>query len=222
MRFALYGDEAVVDHRFAKIKEAFEQIPGAEVWGAQVRARRHPARSSTPPSASRAACRTSSWNDMTALVRRRRGRAHRLLAGRPADGPRRRRRCTRPAATHDREEAGLDYIAGLLPINARSFVHIAMVIFDTKDEAAGPRAPTTSAERLVAEAAKLGYGEYRAHLDFMDLAARPVRLQRPRLPALLRDDQGRASTRTASSRPGKQGIWPQGMHLGINCGRWFC
>ena len=33
MRFALYGDEAVVDHRFAKIKEAFEQIPGAEVWG---------------------------------------------------------------------------------------------------------------------------------------------------------------------------------------------
>ena len=33
MRFALYGDEAVVDHRFGKIKEAFEQIPGAEVWG---------------------------------------------------------------------------------------------------------------------------------------------------------------------------------------------
>ena len=33
MRFALYGDEAVVDHRFRKIKEAFEQIPGAEVWG---------------------------------------------------------------------------------------------------------------------------------------------------------------------------------------------
>ena len=33
MRFALYGDEAVVDHRFAKVKEAFERIPGAEVWG---------------------------------------------------------------------------------------------------------------------------------------------------------------------------------------------
>ena len=33
MRFALYGDEAVVDHRFAKIKAAFERIPGAEVWG---------------------------------------------------------------------------------------------------------------------------------------------------------------------------------------------
>ena len=33
MRFALYGDESVVDHRFAKIKEAFGRIEGAEVWG---------------------------------------------------------------------------------------------------------------------------------------------------------------------------------------------
>src|SRR6476646_9963713 len=33
MRFALYGDEAVVDHKFRKVKEAFERIPGAEVWG---------------------------------------------------------------------------------------------------------------------------------------------------------------------------------------------
>ena len=33
MRSALYGDEAVVDHRFKKVKEAFERIPGAEVWG---------------------------------------------------------------------------------------------------------------------------------------------------------------------------------------------
>jgi 4-cresol dehydrogenase (hydroxylating) len=34
MRFALYGDEAVVDHRFAKIKAAFEDgIPGADVRG---------------------------------------------------------------------------------------------------------------------------------------------------------------------------------------------
>ena len=33
MRFALHGDEPVVDHRFRKIREAFERIPGAEVWG---------------------------------------------------------------------------------------------------------------------------------------------------------------------------------------------
>ena len=59
MRFALYGDEAVVDHRFAKIKEAFERIPGAEVWGAEARAGGHAERSSTRSSGSRAASRTS-------------------------------------------------------------------------------------------------------------------------------------------------------------------
>ena len=45
-----------------------------------------------------------------------------------------------------------------------------MVIFDTKDEAQS-RAAYDVSRRLVVEAAKLGYGEYRAHLDFMDLAA---------------------------------------------------
>ena len=57
----------------------------------------------------------------------------------------------------------------LIPINARSFIHVTMVIFDTKDEAQSRRAYDTS-KLLVREAAKHGYGEYRAHLDFMDLA----------------------------------------------------
>ena len=33
MRFAMYGDENMVDLKFAKVKKAFEQIEGAEVWG---------------------------------------------------------------------------------------------------------------------------------------------------------------------------------------------
>ena len=33
MRFAIYGDEAVVDLKFKKVKEAFERIEGAEVTG---------------------------------------------------------------------------------------------------------------------------------------------------------------------------------------------
>ena len=45
-----------------------------------------------------------------------------------------------------------------------------MVIFDTADEAQ-TRGAYDVCRRLVREAAKLGYGEYRAHLDFMDLAA---------------------------------------------------
>ena len=58
MRAALYGDEAVVDHRFAKVKAAFEQIPGVEVWGTKTTPAQAPGWR-TRRSASRAACPTS-------------------------------------------------------------------------------------------------------------------------------------------------------------------
>src|SRR5262249_58371134 len=56
------------------------------------------------------------------------------------------------------EQAGLDYIAVLIPINARCFIHITMVIFDTKNEAQTRRAYDVS-KLLVRQAPKEGYGE---------------------------------------------------------------
>ena len=57
MRFALYGDEAVVDHQFAKIKEAFEQIPARRCGARSTRPTTPDA--AHPRDGSRAACRTS-------------------------------------------------------------------------------------------------------------------------------------------------------------------
>ena len=68
------------------------------------------------------------------------------------------------------EEARLDFIAGSLVINDRSLVMVAMLLFDTKDAEQTRRAYDV-AKRLAVEAGKRGYGEYRAHLDFMDLTA---------------------------------------------------
>ena len=105
------------------------------------------------------------------------------------------------------EKARLDYAAVLIPINARSFIHVTMVIFDTKDEAQARRAYETR-KLLVREAAKDGYGEYRAHLDFMDLAAEQYSFNDHayrRFCETIKD----AVDPNGILSPGRQGIWPR-------------
>jgi 4-cresol dehydrogenase (hydroxylating) len=213
MRFALYGDEAVVDHRFAKIKAAFGRIEGAEVWGTKCAPEDIPSLEH-PAERIQGGVPNLEWNNMTGWYG---GEEGGLIGFSPVA----------PLTGHDAlavrdllrgmiEDAGLDYMAGLIPINARSFIHVAMVIFDTKDEAQA-RAAYDVTQRLVREAAKQGYGEYRAHLDFMDLAADQYSFN---------DHAYRRFTETIKDAldpngilsPGKQGIWPRAMRNGARPG----
>src|SRR5690606_39216883 len=61
---------------------------------------------------------------------------------------------------------GLDYSAAII-VGKRHMIHVALVVFDTQDEAQA-RAAYASTKKMLQPAAKLGYGEYRSHIDFMD------------------------------------------------------
>jgi 4-cresol dehydrogenase (hydroxylating) len=207
MRFALYGDESIVDQRFRKVKEAFGRIPGAEVWG-EKHSPDAVAALENPHERVQAGVPNLDLNQMTGWYGGEEG-GHigfspvARLTGRDA------------VALRDlirgliEQKAGLDYAGVLIPTNARSFIHVTMIIFDTKNEAEVRRAYDTS-KLLVREAAKEGYGEYRAHLDFMDVAAEQYSFGEHaylRFVETIKD----AVDPNGILSPGKQGIWPRSL-----------
>ncbi|MET0830271.1 MAG: FAD-binding oxidoreductase [Microbacterium sp.] len=202
MRFALYGDEAVVDHNFAKLKARFLQIPGVELWGEKHAA---DAWETLPNPHERVQIgvpsldlyKMAGWSGgeegghvdfspVIPLTSQHAKAAQDLLSSMCA-------------------EAGLDYLGGMLPINARATTFINVIPFDTKNPAQVDKAYSV-AKRMVAEAGKRGYGEYRAHLSFMDLAADQFGFNSH---ALRRFNETIKDTLDPNGviAPGKSGIW---------------
>jgi 4-cresol dehydrogenase (hydroxylating) len=207
MRFGLWGDADMVELRLAKIRKAFSRIPDAEVLATPYSGDDIAQAKVAPHDKVLAGIPNLDINTMTGWYGGEEGghigfspvlpltseaflEVHNLLRGIVED------------------EAKLDYIAGSLVINERSVITVAMIIFDTKDEAQTRRAYEV-VRKLATEAGKRGYGEYRAHLDFMDLASDQYTFNDHayrRFCERIKD----AVDPNGILSPGRHGIWPKG------------
>ncbi|ALJ21375.1 FAD-binding oxidoreductase [Microbacterium sp. No. 7] len=202
MRFALYGDEAVVDHNFAKLKARFEQIPSVEIVGAK---HTKDEWESLPNPHERVQIGVPSL-DLYKMA----GWSGGDEGGHVDFSP-----VIPLSAAHAKKaqdlfksmcaDAGLDYLGGMLPINARSTTFINVIPFDTKNPDQ-VHAAYEHARAMVIRAGKLGYGEYRAHPYFADAAADQFDFNdhaQRRLNETLKD----ALDPNGIIAPGKSGIW---------------
>jgi 4-cresol dehydrogenase (hydroxylating) flavoprotein subunit len=204
-RFALYGREAVVDAQLAIVEEAFAWIPGAGL-----RAKKYSADALSDGvermDFSQAGIPSL---DLLDAVKWRGGEEGGHLGFSPVaplTGRDARAQCDllRPIM----ERRGFDYVGGII-LTPRSLVHVFEFVYDTKDEQQ-VRDAHAACREMVQAAAGAGYGEYRAHLDVMDLVAEQydwgdhaLRRFNETIKDVL-DPNGILS-------PGKQGIWPSSM-----------
>jgi 4-cresol dehydrogenase (hydroxylating) len=209
-RFAIYGHEEIVDAKFRRVQEAFAKIAGAEVWGTKYGADEYD-KITHPAEKVEIGIPNLDINTMTGWYGGEEGGHVAFSPAVPMSGNHAAEVCGL-LRNRIEKKANLDYLAALLPINARCFIHITMVIFDTKDEEQ-VRGAYETCKLLVREAGEQGYGEYRAHLDFMDLAASQYSFN---------DNAYRRFCETIKDSldpngilmPGRHGIWPASMRNG--------
>ena len=103
-------------------------------------------------------------------------------------------------------EYGFDYMGGFA-LGFREMHHLTGPVFNKTDVAEKQRAKELL-KHLIADAAEAGYGEYRAHPEFMDQVARTYNFNDN---AMLRFSERLKDSIDPNGilAPGKQGIWPE-------------
>jgi len=105
-------------------------------------------------------------------------------------------------------EHGFDYYGGF-SFGARHLYSVMMILYDKQSDEHRVQA-NQLCEKLVVEAAQLGFGEYRAHLAYMDLIGEQYDFNNFALRRFIETLKDAADPNGILS-PGKQGIWPRGI-----------
>ena len=210
LRFTLYGDEPMLDARFAKVRAAFDHIPGAELtahkqlggadglyaWDIEGPA----AHNAGVPGLAALQVLKFRGEDCGHLG------FSPILAPDGAGAAKAYRHFKTRAGEH-----GVDYFGGFTG-GQRHLHHIFLIIYDKHDPAQTKNAGDLFSV-LMTEAAEQGIGEYRAHLAFMDPVGDAYSWNNHalrRLNVRIKDALDPAGVLS----PGKQGIWPGGRRGG--------
>ncbi|KAJ5463438.1 Vanillyl-alcohol oxidaseC-terminal subdomain 1 [Penicillium sp. IBT 31633x] len=111
------------------------------------------------------------------------------------------------------EKHGFDFVAGL-HMHLRHMTHINMIHFDRESQKDKDAANNLFVDMVVA-ARKAGYGEYRAHIEHMDLVAEQYNFGGGALMRLNEKIKDMLDPNGILS-PGKQGIWPKHYRMKNN------
>jgi len=203
MRFAVQGDAPVVAHNRAKIEKAFATIPGAKVRFDEYDGLNLP-EMNNPHHVVQAGIPSMALDQMTRWYGGEEGGHIGFSCAMPIAG---KDGCAiRDLTRKVLNERNLDYSAAII-VSRRSMIHVALIVFDTKNEAQ-TRGAYAATKAMLEPAAKLGYGEYRSHLDFMDEVAELYSFDnhaQRRFAELIKD----TLDPNGILSPGKQGIWPR-------------
>ncbi|MGA9882435.1 MAG: FAD-binding oxidoreductase [Candidatus Acidiferrales bacterium] len=208
LRFAMYGPEALAEGRLKIAKEAFAAIQGARFDSKKWDVRAHGAEEFTAAIGSESV--QAGIPSLMALgVLKYRGEDGGHIGFSPILAPSGKEAAKLANLVGGMcHEHGFDYYGGF-SFGFRHIWSIMMILFDKKSDQ--HRAQVDKLFRkLVKEAGELGFAEYRAHVEYMDLVGEQYDYNDHalrRFTETLKD----AADPNGILAPGKQGIWPKAM-----------
>jgi 4-cresol dehydrogenase (hydroxylating) flavoprotein subunit len=208
LRFAMYGPEELAEGRLKIAKKAFAAIPGSHFESKKWDVRAHSPEEFTAAIGSESVqAGVPSLFALEVLKYRGEDGGHIGFSPILAPSGKEAAKLANLAGRTCREH-GFDYYGGF-SFGFRHLWSVMMLLYDKKNDEHRTQVDRLF-RRLVKEAGELGFAEYRAHVEYMDLVGDPYDFNGHalrRFTETLKD----AVDPNGILAPGKQGIWPKAM-----------